>query len=198
MPSVTDFYPSSAALRAWLLEHHAQATDLWVGFHKKGSGVPGMTWEESVDLALCFGWIDGIRKRVDEFRYVIRFARRKPRSIWSVRNIGRVRELRKQGLMEPAGLRALGNMKSERQAVYSYEQRRNARLSPAHERRFRARKKAWDFFRAQAPSYQRTACWWVVSAKREETRSRRLDALIGACGRRLRIDALSSQGDSAR
>jgi uncharacterized protein YdeI (YjbR/CyaY-like superfamily) len=157
-----------------------------------------MTWEESVDLALCFGWIDGIRKRVDEFRYVIRFSRRKPRGIWSVRNIGRVRELRKKGLMEPAGLRALGKMKSERQAVYSYEQRGNARLSPAHERRFLARKKAWDFFRAQAPSYQRTASWWVVSAKREETRSRRLDALIGASGRQLRIDALSSQGDSAR
>jgi uncharacterized protein YdeI (YjbR/CyaY-like superfamily) len=150
-----------------------------------------MTWEEAVDGALCFGWIDGIRRRVDELRYVIRFTCRKPGSIWSLRNIGRVRELVSQGLMEPAGLRAFQNLRSERQAVYSYEQRKVARLGPERERRFRASKKAWSFFRAQAPSYQRIASWWVVSAKREETRSRRLEALIGASGQGRRIDAMA-------
>src|SRR5580692_6380054 len=138
-----EYFPSAPAFRAWLAKHHLGPTELWVGFHKRGSGVPSMTWEESVDLALCFGWIDGLRKRIDALRYVIRFARRKPRSIWSVRNIGRVGELRKRGLMEPAGLRAFGNMADSRKAVYSYEQRRAASLSPADERRFRSSGKAW-------------------------------------------------------
>lgn len=149
-----------------------------------------MTWEEAVDLALCFGWIDGLRKRVDPLRYVIRFTRRRARSIWSVRNIARVRELKGRGLMEPAGLAAFGEMRGERRAVYSYEQRRRARLSPAHQLRFRAARKAWDYFRSQAPSYQRIANWWVVSAKREETRWRRLGALIEASRRLRRIDAV--------
>jgi uncharacterized protein YdeI (YjbR/CyaY-like superfamily) len=191
MPAKPEFFPSASAFRRWLKEHHAASTELLVGFHKKGSGVPSMTWEEAVDGALCFGWIDGVRRRLDEHRYVIRFSRRKAGSIWSVRNIGRVRELTALGLMEPAGLAAFRNLKSERSAVYSYEQRGKARLGTDLERRFRASAQAWDFFRAQAASYQRTASWWVSSAKREETRLRRLGVLIEASGRRRRIDELS-------
>jgi uncharacterized protein YdeI (YjbR/CyaY-like superfamily) len=154
-----------------------------------------MTWEEAVDTALCFGWIDGIRKGAGEVRYVIRFTPRNPRSTWSVRNIARVRDLAKRGLMEAAGLAAYGRLKSERSAVYSYEQRRRARLSPAHERRFRASEKAWDFFRAQAPSYQRVASWWVVSAKKETTQLRRLDTLIEASRHGRPIDAMARPAD---
>jgi uncharacterized protein YdeI (YjbR/CyaY-like superfamily) len=191
MPVKPEYFPAAAGFRAWLREHHAQAAELWVGFHKKGSGVPSMSWDESVDTALCFGWIDGIRKRVDEARYVIRFTARKPRSIWSARNIARVRELGSQGLMEPAGMKALERLAEGRSAVYSYEQRKEARLAPAHERRFRASGKAWEFFRSRAPSYRRTATWWVVSAKREETRLRRLGVLIDASARGLSLDALA-------
>jgi uncharacterized protein YdeI (YjbR/CyaY-like superfamily) len=185
------FFPAPPAFRAWLMRHHGDSAELWVGFHKRTSGLPSMTWEEAVDTALCFGWIDGIRKSAGERRYVIRFTRRRARSIWSVRNIARVRELAKQGLVEPAGLRAFRQLGSARQAAYSYEQRRKARLGPAFERRFRARARAWAFFQAQAPGYRRVASWWVVSAKREETRLRRLEALIDASGRRRPIDALA-------
>jgi uncharacterized protein YdeI (YjbR/CyaY-like superfamily) len=150
-----------------------------------------MTWEESVDLALCFGWIDGVRKSIDGLRYVIRFSRRKPRSIWSVRNMRRVKELEAGGLMEPAGLAAFRSMRSERAAVYSYEQRRTARLGAAYERRFRLNPGAWEHFRSQPPSYRRTASWWVISAKKEETRLRRLAALIDASGRGRRVAAVS-------
>jgi uncharacterized protein YdeI (YjbR/CyaY-like superfamily) len=175
----------------WLKKHHGHSAELWVGFHKKGSGLPSMTWAEAVDIALCFGWIDGIRKSAGELRYVIRFTRRRPRSIWSVRNIARVRELAKQGLMDPAGLRAFRQLRSERLAVYSYEQRKKARLGPALERRFRACGKAWEFFQAQAPSYRRVASWWVVSAKKEETRLRRLETLVDASRHRRPIGALA-------
>ncbi|HXQ79935.1 MAG TPA: YdeI/OmpD-associated family protein [Opitutaceae bacterium] len=182
MPAKPEFFRSASAFRAWLKRHHAEHGELWVGFHKKSARSPSMTWEESVDVALCFGWIDGVRKSAGERRYVIRFSRRRPRSVWSARNIARVRELAKQGLMEPAGLAAFRRLESDRSAVYSYEQRRNARLASVHERRFRARGKAWEFFQAQAPSYQRVASWWVLSAKKEETRLRRLERLIDASG----------------
>ena len=191
MPAKPAFFPSASAFRVWLRKHHGDTSEIWVGFHRKASGLAGMTWEEAVDMALCFGWIDGIRKSAGELQYVIRFSRRRPRSIWSVRNIARVRELAKQGIMEPAGLAAFRQLGSERFAVYSYEQRRNARLSPALERRFRACRKAWEFFRAQAPSYCRIASWWVVSAKREETRLRRLEALIDASRNQRPINALA-------
>src|SRR5271157_3965016 len=197
MPLKPEFFPSASVFRTWLGRHHAESKELWVGFHKRGSGVSSMTWEEAVDTALCFGWIDGVRTGAGEIRYAIRFTPRNPRSTWSVRNIARVRELTKQGLMEPAGLGAFGQLKSERSAVYSYEQRRNARLSPAHERLFRASGNAWEFFRAQAPSYQRVASWWVVSAKKDETKLRRLKTLIDASRRGRPIDALARPTDSS-
>lgn len=185
------FFPSASAFRKWLGGNHGRAEQLWVGFHRTGAGAASLTWEESVDAALCYGWIDGVRKRLDETRYVIRFTRRKPRSIWSVRNIARVRELVRMSLMEPAGLAAFRHLRSERSAVYSFEQRIAARLDPAHERRFRRSAPGWAFFRTQAPSYQRTAACWVVSAKKEETRRRRLERLIEVSAAGRRLDALA-------
>ena len=131
-----------------------------------------------MDQALCFGWIDGVRKSVDETSYAIRFTPRKAGSTWSAINIKRVRALTKSGNMQPAGLKAFEHLKSEKSAIYSYEQRKTARLEATHEEQFRSNKKAWDFFQAQAPWYRRTAAFWVISAKKEETRLKRLQKLI--------------------
>ncbi len=182
------FFETPAELRAWFEEHHATAKELLVGFYKKGSGRPSITWPESVDQALCFGWIDGVRRGIDEMSYSIRFTPRKPRSIWSAVNIKRARELIELGLMTPAGLKALEQRADERSAIYAYEQREAARLDEEAERQFRANQRAWDFFQAQPPSYRRTALWWVISAKREETRASRLATLIedSANGRTIR------------
>jgi uncharacterized protein YdeI (YjbR/CyaY-like superfamily) len=152
-----------------------------VGFYKKDSGKPSITWAESVDLALCFGWIDGIRRRVDDVSHTIRFTPRRPGSRWSTVNIKRVAELEAQGLMKPAGLEAFRRRQTSR--VYSYEQRYAATLDPDHEKKLKADKKAWAFFQAQPPSYPRTMIYWVVSAKRPETRLKRLDSLIQACAK---------------
>jgi uncharacterized protein YdeI (YjbR/CyaY-like superfamily) len=172
------FFAAPTEFRAWLERHHADESELLVGFHRKGSGKPSITWPEAVDQALCFGWIDGVRRRIDDERYSIRFTPRKPRSTWSAVNIERARELRAQGLMRRPGLRAFEARSDDRSAIYGYEQRKAARLGPANERRFRADRAAWAFFQAQPPSYRRTATWWVISAKKEETRQRRLDRLI--------------------
>jgi len=172
------FFASSQIFHAWLEKHHQETPELWVGFHKKASGKPSITWPEAVDQALCFGWIDGVRKSVDETSYAIRFTPRKAGSTWSAINIKRVRALTKSGNMQPAGLKAFEHLKSEKSAIYSYEQRKTARLEATHEEQFRSNKKAWDFFQAQAPWYRRTAAFWVVSAKKEETRLRRLQKLI--------------------
>ena len=182
------FFPEPADFRAWLEENHERAAELWVGFHKKATGRPSITWPEAVDQALCFGWIDGIRKSLGDESYVIRFTPRKPRSTWSAVNIARAQELVAEGRMRPAGLAAFEARSDDRSAIYSYEQRREVRLAPDQEREFRANQRAWEFFQAQRPSYRRPALWWVVSAKREETRARRLRTLIedSANGRRLR------------
>jgi uncharacterized protein YdeI (YjbR/CyaY-like superfamily) len=172
------FFASSQIFHAWLEKHHQETPELWVGFHKKASGKPSITWPEAVDQALCFGWIDGVRKSVDETSYAIRFTPRKAGSTWSAINIKRVRALTKSGNMQPAGLKAFEHLKSEKSAIYSYEQRKTARLEATHEEQFRSNKKAWDFFQAQAPWYRRTAAFWVVSAKKEETRLKRLQKLI--------------------
>ena len=175
------FFATPAAFRAWLEANHDTAAELWVGFHKKGSGLPSITWPEAVDEALCVGWIDGIRRRVDGASYAIRFTPRRPRSTWSAVNLGRVAELTREGRMRPAGLAAF----EARAGTYPYEQRGEAALDEQAEARFRARPEAWDFFRSRAPSYRKMMAWWVVSAKREETRRRRLDTLIeeSAAGR---------------
>jgi uncharacterized protein YdeI (YjbR/CyaY-like superfamily) len=147
-------------------------------FHKKGTGRPSITWPEAVDQALCFGWIDGVRRSLNDSSYTIRFSPRKTRSNWSAVNVKRFGELRKLGLMHPAGLAAFERRAEERSGIYSYEQRHTATLDEAQECRFRANRRAWDFFQSQPASYRMAAVWWVVSAKREETRLRRLDTLI--------------------
>jgi uncharacterized protein YdeI (YjbR/CyaY-like superfamily) len=172
------FFATPAEWRAWLEEHHETSTELLVGFYKKGSGRPSITWPESVDQALCFGWIDGVRRGLGDDAYTIRFTPRKPRSVWSTVNVKRARELIEAGLMAPAGLRAFEARAGERGGSYSYENRDAAKLAPEQEREFQANPAAWEWFQRQAPSYRRAAAWWVVSAKREETRRKRLAALI--------------------
>jgi len=193
MPTISTkpvFFSSPKAFRAWLQKHHAEEHELWVGFHKKNSGRLSISWPEAVDAALCFGWIDGVRKSLDVDGYVIRFTPRKPRSTWSAVNIKRVAELTKLGLMQPAGLEPFGKRSDDRSAIYSYEQRKTAKLSGAYEKQFRARKKAWHFFQAQAPWYRRVAAFWVVSAKKEETRLKRLATLIEDSERGQRVGPL--------
>ncbi len=179
------FFRTPSAFRAWLTKHHAGTPELLVGFYKKGSGKPSITWPESIDEALCFGWIDGIRKRLDEDSYTIRFTPRRPKSIWSAVNIKRARELDALLLMTPDGRRAFDARQENRSGIYSYEQR-STTLPEPYAGRMRKHKAAWSFFQAQPPSYRKMIGWWVVSAKKEETRLARLDRLIedAAHGRR--------------
>ncbi|HXL20599.1 MAG TPA: YdeI/OmpD-associated family protein [Streptosporangiaceae bacterium] len=172
------FFATAGELREWLERNHATAAELFVGFYRRGSGKPSITWQELVDEELCFGWIDGIRQGIDEVSYTNRITPRKPRSTWSAVNIARAQELIRLGRMHPAGLKAFERRTDERSAIYSYEQRKSARLQRGAERSFRANQKAWTFFQAQAPGYRQAATWWVISAKREETRKKRLATLI--------------------
>ena len=189
------FFETPADFRDWLARNHDKASELLVGFYKKDSGRRSITWPESVDQALCFGWIDGVRKRIDDVSYTIRFTPRKRGSTWSAINIRRVGELKKLGLMQPAGLKAFEARTAEKSGIYAYE---NApkELLPADAKKFRANKKAWKYFDGQAPSYKRLAIYWVMSAKREETRARRLALLIddSAHERRLAQYTLEKRG----
>lgn len=186
------FFATPEAFRKWLAKHHAQTSELLVGFYKKGSGIPSMTWPESVDQALCFGWIDGIRRRIDDERYSIRFTPRKPKSTWSSVNIARVAELTRLGMIQPAGLRAFEQRSAENSGIYAYENAARE-LPPEFEKQFRKQRKAWQSFSEQPPSYRRVAIHWVTSAKKQETRTRRLATLIedSAAGRRLAIYTLT-------
>jgi uncharacterized protein YdeI (YjbR/CyaY-like superfamily) len=181
------YFETAAQFRAWLAEHHASAAELGVVLYKKASGKASMTWSEAVDEALCFGWIDSIARRLDENARVQRFTPRKPRSNWSVVNIRKVEELTARGLMTPAGLAAFARRSETRSGVYSYENRNLAALDPDREATFLANAGAWAFFSKQPPSYRHTAIYWVMNAKRDETRSKRLAKLIAAStgGRRL-------------
>jgi uncharacterized protein YdeI (YjbR/CyaY-like superfamily) len=181
------FFETPAELRAWLEEHHETAQELFVGAYRKATGKRSLTWPQIVDEALCFGWIDGIRRGIDDESWSIRLTPRKPRSNWSSVNIARVVELEKEGRMQPAGRAAFERRSESRSGIYSYEQRKEAKLSPEQQREFEGNAQAWAFFNAQPPGYRRTATHWVVSAKREETRARRLTQLIedSAAGRRL-------------
>ncbi|MDH5235522.1 MAG: YdeI/OmpD-associated family protein [Gemmatimonadota bacterium] len=181
------FFESPATFRQWLATHHETAKDLLVGFHKRSTGKPSMTWAESVDEALSFGWIDGVRRRVDEERYSIRFSPRRKGSVWSAVNIKRVRALIAGGRMRPAGLAAFERRDEKKSAVYSYEQVKRATLTAAQRERFRATPAAWTFFQAQPPSYRQRGTYWVTSAKLDATRDARLTKLIdaSAAGRQL-------------
>jgi uncharacterized protein YdeI (YjbR/CyaY-like superfamily) len=172
------FFGTDTELREWLENNHATASELLVGFYKRGSGKPSITWSELVDEELCFGWIDGIRQGIDDISYSNRITPRAARSTWSAINIARAKELIALGRMRPAGLKAFERRTDERSAIYSYEQRKTARFDAAADRTFRANKKAWAFFERQAPSYRRAATWWVISAKRQETQEKRLATLI--------------------
>ena len=166
-------------------------TELTVGFHKKGSGLPSITWPEAVDQALCFGWIDGVRKSIDDTSYTIRFTPRKPRSIWSAVNIARAQALQGDGLMHPAGIAAFAARSEDRSAVYSFEQKGAVALDADLEAEFRTNTVAWDFFRTQAPSYRKAAIWWVISAKKDETKRKRLAALIDDSAQRRTVPSLT-------
>lgn len=172
------FFATPAALREWLQQHHEKETELLVGFYKTGSGKPSITWPQSVDQALCFGWIDGVRRNIDEESYSIRFTPRKPKSIWSAVNIKKVAELTEQGLMQPAGLAAYAKREEKRSAIYSFENE-EMQLLPAYEQQFKANKAAWDFFQSQAPWYKKLWHHRIMSAKQEKTQLSRLQKLIG-------------------
>lgn len=183
------FFASPAEFRDWLERNHASEQELLVGYHKKGTGRPSLTWSESVDEALCFGWIDGIRRTIDAERYTIRFTPRRKGSVWSKVNIRKVEELVRTGRMRPAGERAFEKRAEERSGIYSFEQRSEAVLSEEALARIRADPDAWAFWESQPAGYRRQATWWIVSAKREDTRSRRLEQLIAdsAAGQRIAL-----------
>jgi uncharacterized protein YdeI (YjbR/CyaY-like superfamily) len=172
------FFPAPEDFRAWLEQNHETADEVLVGFYKKKAGKPSMTWSDSVDQALCFGWIDGKGRSLGDEAHTIRFTPRRPKSNWSAINIAKVANLTEQGLMRPAGLAAFEKREEARSGVYSYEQRHLAALTEEQEAEFRANPAAWEWFQAAAPSYRKTAIFWVTSAKREETKAKRLRQLI--------------------
>lgn len=172
------FFETAADLRVWLEANHQKETELWVGMYKKSTGRASITWPEVVDQCLCFGWIDGIRKTVDEHSFKNRITPRKPSSNWSAINIAKVEELSKQGLMYPAGLEAYGKRKGEKSRVYSFEQDEEPAFNDAEIAQFQSKPDAWGWFQARPPGYRRNATHWVVTAKRPETRQKRLATLI--------------------
>lgn len=183
------FFPTPADFRAWFAEHHESATELWVGFHKKGTGRASITWPESVDQALCFGWIDGIRKSLDADSYVIRFTPRKKGSHWSNVNTKRIGELVEQGLVTEAGLRAF-ELRSEANSGRASFEQDDVELPEEYVALFQANPAAWAFFSSEPPGYRKAATWWVISAKREETRRKRLATLVEDSADGLRLKQL--------
>jgi uncharacterized protein YdeI (YjbR/CyaY-like superfamily) len=183
------FFKTPGDFRKWLEANHDKAKELWVGFHKRGTK-PSITWPESVAEALCFGWIDGVRKSVDDTSYKIRFSPRRSKSIWSAINIRTAKALIEDGRMRPAGLRAYEARKENRSGIYSYENRPET-LPPEYEKKLRKNPAAWKAFQARPAWYRKTVTWWVVSAKREETRLSRLERIIedSASGRPIREPA---------
>ncbi|WP_440312875.1 YdeI/OmpD-associated family protein [Leucobacter chromiireducens] len=189
------FFSDAAAFSVWLDEHHAHRREVWVLFQKKGSGVASQTWSEAVDVALCFGWIDGLRKRVDSDSYTVRFTPRKRNSVWSAVNVSKAEALIRLGKMRPEGLQLFENRKD----ISGYSSAsRNVELHPDYARRFADSGVAWESFGKFAPSYRRDAVWWVMSAKREETRVRRLELLIASSAAGHRVPAFRAHtGDAS-
>ena len=181
------FFPTAPAFRRWLEKNHEKENELWVGYYRKDSGRKSITHSEAIDEALCFGWIDGIRKKVDEESYANRFTPRRPGSNWSAVNMARMDALIAEGRMTDAGLRAWEARKEERTGVYSFEQKSRPELGPELEKLFRKNRAAWTFFEKLPPSYRRAVTWWVISAKQEATRHRRLEKLIEASARGKRL-----------
>jgi uncharacterized protein YdeI (YjbR/CyaY-like superfamily) len=171
------FFEKKSDFRKWLQKNHKKETELLVGFYKVGSGKNSMTWSDSVDEALCFGWIDAVRKSIDDESYQIRFTQRKPNSIWSAVNIAKVEELTKQGLMQPAGLESFAKRKESRSRIYPHENE-EMDLAPEFKKQLSANKKAWKYFQSLAPSYKKLSVSWVMRAKQEATQIKRLQTLI--------------------
>jgi uncharacterized protein YdeI (YjbR/CyaY-like superfamily) len=186
-PRDVTYFPTPGHLRKWFAANAAKATELWVGFYKKPTGKPSITWPESVDEALCVGWIDGIRKPIDAERYTIRFTPRKPGSRWSPVNIKRVHALTEEGRMKTAGVNAYEARREYKVGNYSYEQR-SPELPPEYEKLLKKNKAAWTFFSAQPPGYRKRVMWYVVSATQEATRLERLERLINDWARDIRYD----------
>jgi uncharacterized protein YdeI (YjbR/CyaY-like superfamily) len=180
------FFSNQFEFRSWLNEYHKKETELIVGFYKKRTGKPSMTWSESVDEALCFGWIDGIRKTIDKESYSIRFTPRNPSSNWSAVNIKKAEALIKNGLMQPAGLSLYRNRVEDKSRLYSYENK-PVKLPEDYEKKFKANSRAWNFFAAQSPSYQKTIFFWILSAKQQATQLSRLDKAIKESEQQKRI-----------
>jgi uncharacterized protein YdeI (YjbR/CyaY-like superfamily) len=187
MPRGPVYFESAAALRRWFARHAKTETELVVGYMKKGTGVPSVTWQESVDEALCVGWIDGVRHRIDDARYQIRFSPRKPRSNWSNINIRRVAALKAEGRMKAEGLAAFAARDRRQLPRGSYEQKKPIRLPRAALTQIRANATAWKYYRTLPPGYLRMCAWWIISAKKPETRARRLQAFIAKCAARSRF-----------
>lgn len=187
-PPKPRFFDCAADFRAWLAANAATAGELLVGYHKAGSGRAGLSWSDSVDEALCYGWIDGVRRRIDDERYVIRFTPRRPGSIWSAVNIAKIERLRAEGRMTTAGESAFAGRTAAKSKVYAYEQAATAELSAAELQAFRSQPAAWRYFEATPPSYRKVVLHWITTAKRSETRSARFAQLLEACaaGQRLR------------
>jgi uncharacterized protein YdeI (YjbR/CyaY-like superfamily) len=190
-PHNIKYFKSAKDLRKWFEKNHNKLTEQWIGLYKKGSGKPSVTYSECVDLALCFGWIDGIAKGIDEEKYCQRFTPRKKGSTWSAVNLGKIKELTKKGLMHEAGLKCFNERDRSKTNQYSFEQK-ELKLPPAFEKKFKANKKAWETFQKMAPRYRRTSSWWVISAKQEETRLRRLETLIADSEAGVKIKPLRS------
>ncbi len=183
------FFKNQKELRKWFENNHDKGKEIWIGFYKKDSGKANFTWSQSVDQALCFGWIDGIRKSIDEMSYMIRFTPRNPKSNWSAVNIKKINELTKLGLINPAGIEVFKKREEKRSEIYSFEQNK-VKLNKKYELKFKSNKNAWKFFQSLPPSTKKPSIWWVMSAKKEETRLRRLDILINSSEEEQKIPPL--------
>lgn len=180
------FFETQTEFRKWLEKHHKKETELIVGYYKLSSGKPSMTWSQSVDQALCFGWIDGVRRSIDKESYSIRFTPRRSSSIWSAINIKKIETLTKSGLMKPEGIKAFSLRQENKSKIYSHE-KENVPLETTYEKQFKKNKLAWDFFMKQAPSYKKVITHWIMSAKQEKTRQFRLEKTIKISGQQKRI-----------
>ncbi len=181
------FFENAIQFRAWLERNHESVLELIVGFHKVESGLPSMTWPESVEEALCFGWIDGVRKRIDDTSYLIRFSPRRKKSIWSAVNVAKAQELIAQGRMRQLGVSVFTARSEKKTGVYSFEQVHPVELTTAEVREFKKNKAAWKYFETVAPSYRKIITYWVISARQPETRARRLAQLVQACADKRRL-----------
>jgi len=186
------FFSSPEKFREWLERNHDSTSELLLGFYKKSSGKKSVTYAEALDEALCYGWIDGVRKNLDETSYTIRFTPRKARSIWSLVNVRHVERLTKEGRMRPAGIEAYARRDPKRTGIYAFENRPRE-FSPEFEKAFRKNKTAWRFFEKQPPGYKRVIVFWVMEAKKEETRLKRFKQLVNLCEQGLRLGLLQSK-----